>query len=257
VVIGSGAGDASPNRDRSGLESEGLETWYTLQDRRTKTGSLPSVPGADRCRKRSDGPGSGFPWNVSGPVGPNHGKRGAMYDPRAIANLILDEGQRSGRPVTNLALQKLLYFAHALYLIERKEPLVSGFFEAWQYGPVHPTVYDCFKSAGDQPVTFRAGAVNVMTGERKELPPPKDPEVVQHIVRVMALYGRLTPGRLVEISHARGAPWDFVVDKARNSVALGLRITDEVMLDRFKFHKVSVAEVPKVGEPGEDTPFVA
>jgi uncharacterized phage-associated protein len=180
-----------------------------------------------------------------------------MYDPRTIANLILDEGQRSGRPVTNLALQKLLYFAHALFLVERKRPLVSGFFEAWQYGPVHPTVYQCFKAAGDQPVTFRAESVDVMTGERTALLPPFETDVVQHVVRVMAFYGRLTPGRLVDISHAKGAPWDFVVDKARNSVALGLRISDDIILDRFKFHKVSVAEVPKSGEPGEDTPLIA
>ena len=50
---------------------------------------------------------------------------------RAIANLILDEGDRIERPITNLALRKLLYFAHGLFLIERKRPLVSGYFEAW------------------------------------------------------------------------------------------------------------------------------
>ena len=33
-----------------------------------------------------------------------------VYDPRGIANLMLDESQRIGRPLTNLALQKLLYF---------------------------------------------------------------------------------------------------------------------------------------------------
>lgn len=53
----------------------------------------------------------------------------AAYDPREIANGILNEGDRLGRPVTHLALQKLLYFAHALFLIERKQPLVSGYFQ--------------------------------------------------------------------------------------------------------------------------------
>jgi Protein of unknown function (DUF4065) len=37
-----------------------------------------------------------------------------------------------------LELQKLLYFAHAIFLIETGDPLVYGCFEAWQYGPVHP-----------------------------------------------------------------------------------------------------------------------
>jgi hypothetical protein len=65
----------------------------------------------------------------------------------------------------------------------------------------------------------------------------------------------MTPGRLVEISHASGAPWHFIVNKARTSTAFGLRIPDEVIVERFKFHKVSIGAEPKRGEPREDTPF--
>lgn len=180
-----------------------------------------------------------------------------MYDPRTIANMIVEEGQQTGRPVTNLALQKLLYFAHALYLVERKQPLVSGHFEAWQYGPVHPTVYQAFKSAGDQPITFRATAMNVLTGERTALQSPADPDVVQHVRRVMLSYGRLTPGRLVDISHAEKAPWHFVVESAKQGLVIGLRISDDLIRDRFKHHKVSVDGAPKVGEPGDEAPILA
>lgn len=179
------------------------------------------------------------------------------YDPRSIANLMLDEGRRNGSTITNLALQKLLYFAHALFLVERKRPLVSGNFEAWRYGPVHPAVYEAFKSAGDKPITTRAAGIDVLTGRRVELPLPDDDDVRRHIERVMSSYGRLTPGRLVDISHAKDAPWHFIVDKGRTSVAFGLRIPDDVIRERFKFHKVSVADVPISGEPGEDAPLVA
>jgi len=58
------------------------------------------------------------------------------FDPRSIANFMLDEADRVGVGITNLALQKLLYFAHGIFLNETKGPLVSGYFEAWQYGPV-------------------------------------------------------------------------------------------------------------------------
>jgi uncharacterized phage-associated protein len=177
------------------------------------------------------------------------------FDPRSIANLMLDEGQRRSAGITNLALQKLLYFAHALFLVERKEPLVSGSFEAWTFGPVHPTVYEAFKAAGERPITTRASRVNVATGESVPLPEVLDPEIQRHIERVMASYGRLTPGRLVDISHAKDAPWHFIVNKGRTTVAFGLRIPDNVILERFKFHKVSVAELPSAGEPGEDAPL--
>jgi uncharacterized phage-associated protein len=176
------------------------------------------------------------------------------YDPRAIANLMLDEGHRNGRPITNLALQKLLYFAHALFLIERKRPLVSGYFEAWEFGPVHPAVYQSFKDARDKPITFRAEKRNLVTSATEEIIAPAEPIVKQHISRIMAQYGSLTPGQLVEISHAKGAPWDFVVDKPRTRLALGLRIGNDVIETRFKFHKVTLGNAAVIGEPSEDTP---
>jgi uncharacterized phage-associated protein len=180
-----------------------------------------------------------------------------MYDPRAISNLILDEGNRIGSPVSHVALQKLLYFAHGLYLVERKAPLVSGYFEAWQLGPVHPAVYQCFKSAGNKPIDFRATAVDVLTGHQRPLSLPASPEVFDSIARLMSSFGRLTPGRLIDVSHAKGAPWDFVVETSKGTLALGLRISNQIILERFKFHKVSVSDVPKVGEPGDDAPILA
>ena len=178
-----------------------------------------------------------------------------LHDARSIANLMLDEGDRIGSRVTNLALQKLLYFAHAIFLIERKQPLVSGYFEAWQYGPVHPAAYQAFRAASDREISFRATRFNIVTGRSTELPQPSDADVRRHLAGVMNSYGRLTPGRLVEIAHAKGAPWDFIVDRGRTSVAFGLRITDNMIVERFKYHKVSVADTPSSGEPGEDSPL--
>src|SRR6266404_573360 len=140
------------------------------------------------------------------------------YDPRGIANLMLDESERIGQPLTNLALQKLLYFAHAIFLIEQGRPLVSGYFEAWEYGPVHPAAYQAFKSAFAEPIGFRAVKLNVVNGTHEPIASPRGPEIVRHISRIIQSYGRMTPGRLVDISHAKGAPWHFVGDKSRTSL---------------------------------------
>jgi hypothetical protein len=59
----------------------------------------------------------------------------------------------------------------------------------------------------------------------------------------------------VEISHAKDAPWAYVVEQARTKMAFGLRIADSVIIERFKYHKVSVGAAPLAGEPFEDTPF--
>jgi uncharacterized phage-associated protein len=176
------------------------------------------------------------------------------YDSRAIANLMLDEGQRIGRELTHLPLQKLLYFAHGLYLVERKGPLVTGYFEAWQRGPVHPAVYQSFKGAGSKPIKFRALRQNVVTGEQTPLTVPESPEIRGHIARIIAQYGNLPPDLLVTLSHAKGGPWDYVVDKQRTKLVFGLRINDDVIASRFKHHKVSVSASSSIGDPGEDTP---
>ncbi len=177
------------------------------------------------------------------------------FDARAICNLLLDVAESDGIAVSNLALQKLLYFAHARHLVETKQPLVTGYFEAWQFGPVHPAAYQAFKAAGESPISFRATRRAPLTGKEVTLDKPQSTSVSRLIRWVMLSYGKLTPGRLVEISHAKGAPWDFVVNQARTRMALGLRISDNVIAERFKFHKISVGAEPVTGEPGEDTPF--
>jgi uncharacterized phage-associated protein len=176
-------------------------------------------------------------------------------DPRSVANLLLDIAGQQERPLTNLELQKLLYFAHAIFLVETGDPLVSGCFEAWQYGPVHPAVYKAFQEAGDKPIASRASRVDVLTGARLPLPPPSSVAIRDLCQRIMAQYGRMTAGRLVDISHAKNAPWHYIVNKAKTSLALGLRIPDSVIIERFRHHKVSVGAEPTHGEPSEDTPL--
>jgi len=175
------------------------------------------------------------------------------HDPRSICNAMLDIS--TGRVVTNLALQKLLYFAHGLYLVESGAPLVSGYFEAWKYGPVHPSAYAAFKMAGDQPISFRAVGIDPLTGGTRLIASLADEHALRIVDRVMASFGQMTAGRLVEISHAPKAPWAAVVAQGKLGVSFGMRIPDSVILERFKQHKVTVGTAPVVGEPGEDSPI--
>ncbi len=176
-------------------------------------------------------------------------------DPRSVANLLLDIADEQGLTMTHLALQKLLYFAHAMFLIETGTPLVSGYFEAWTYGPVHPAVYRAFQGTGHDPIETRATRVDLVTGESSQVPIPTSEAIRTRCVRIMAQYAPLTPGRLVDISHARNGPWDVIVNKATTSVALGLRIPDNIIAKHFRHHKVPVSAEPLSGEPSEDTPL--
>ncbi len=177
------------------------------------------------------------------------------YDARAIANNMLDHADEHNIYITNLKLQKLLYFVHGRFMSSTGNPLVRGNFEAWQYGPVHPLVYQGFKECGAERIDCRLGAKDLFTGEESPIKTKINDEARRHIRIVIDQLGPLSPGRLVELSHAPNAPWSYVVNKSRTSVALGLRISNTVISDRFRFHKVAIADQPVTGEPSEDSPL--
>jgi uncharacterized phage-associated protein len=179
------------------------------------------------------------------------------FDARGVANLLLDMGDQRGRAFTNLVLQKLLYFAHARCLVASGKPLLTGYFEAWQYGPVHPTVYQSFRDARHEVINFRAHRTDLLTGRQFEVPPSDSPLAHDHVEFVVDTYGRLPVGRLVEISHAPEAPWHYVVTRANNRVTLGLRIPDKIIVERFKRHKVAVGGASELGEAIEDSPLTS
>jgi uncharacterized phage-associated protein len=58
-----------------------------------------------------------------------------------VAKIIIAGQYENGRLVTNLSLQKLLFYCHAYHLAFTDLPLIDENFEAWTYGPVAPSVY--------------------------------------------------------------------------------------------------------------------
>ena len=80
-------------------------------------------------------------------------------------------GLRSEWTLTNLAMQKLLYIAHMLYMGDQGgDPLVSGNFEAWEFGPVHPELYHAVKKFGAEPITripgYKKDVSDIVGGSR-------------------------------------------------------------------------------------------
>lgn len=180
-----------------------------------------------------------------------------MHDPRVVANYMLDFAAAKGVGLTNLALQKLLFFAHSISLVERKSKLVQGYFEAWRYGPVHPTVYQAFKESGSERIEFRAELFDPVARVKRALPPLTDPHSQVICERVILQFGSVSAGRLVDITHAQGGPWARVVDDSVTGANIGLRIPDEVIVTSHGRQKVTVTTEPRVGEPSEDFPLIA
>jgi uncharacterized phage-associated protein len=65
-----------------------------------------------------------------------------MYQATEIAHFFVRKGIAEGKPLTNMKLLKMVYFAHGLHLAAYDgKPLILDSIEAWQYGPVIPNVY--------------------------------------------------------------------------------------------------------------------
>lgn len=176
------------------------------------------------------------------------------HDARAVANLLLERAGTEGLQVTNLTLQKLVYFAHGWMLTRYNRPLVDGYFEAWKHGPVHPPLYTCFKAFGREPITTPAQRLDLRTGALTAVAPPQDPEILETVDRVLRHLGSLTATRLVNISHARGGPWDETVNKRPTETRLGVRISDTVVCERFHRHMVMGDAEDRIGDVVEEAP---
>ncbi len=176
-----------------------------------------------------------------------------QLDPRSVANEILYLAMARKVNLTNLALQKILYFVHGRYLIENEEPLIKGSFEAWQFGPVSLPVYDAFKSFGPRYITKFAQKKNLITGNHEDVPRPELDDIRIKIRDLTYPYLTMSAGRLVELSHAPNSPWELVTRGTFGQRDFGLRISNENIIANFRHHKISIQSAPRAGEPDEES----
>jgi len=179
------------------------------------------------------------------------------YDARAIANLVLREGWARGIEITNLKLQKLLFLCHAFFLVEKGKRLVQGHFLAWKLGPVNREAYDAFQGFGKDAIKSEAVRINPVSGERTRLNIPDDQEIVDLVQKIVSFYGSWTASELVTLTHAKNGPWHYVVNAAAKSANVGLKISDDIIAERFKFHWFGEKNKLIDEEPNEDRPLVA
>lgn len=154
------------------------------------------------------------------------------YNGREIANFVLDFCSGKGIPVTNLSLQKIVYFCHVWSLIELGRPLVKQQFEAWEHGPVLQYLYREFKAFGSDPITVRAQKMDCVTGKIKPAEYKFDSETGELLSRIVDFYSRLTGSQLRNLSHAMGGPWETVWNH-KESVSPGMYISNDEILEFY------------------------
>lgn len=121
------------------------------------------------------------------------------YNAIDIAKYIISKCTRDDKPISNLQLQKILYFIQRDYLKNNKYPLFEDDIEAWQFGPVVPEVYYAFCGMGSMKIIGE-----YITSQSID---DKDKVFIDAIVETKRVK---TPWALVEESHTPGGAWDAV-----------------------------------------------
>lgn len=137
------------------------------------------------------------------------------YNALDIAKYIINHEHLHKREVTNLRLQKLLYFVQAKNLIESKQPCFDDEIEAWDFGPVVPAVYHTYKIFGSWDIFA-------------ETTPPRISKSIAGNMDSILDYCKDYPTfQLVEITHKQ-APWINARSNGQKSI-----ITKQSILEYF------------------------
>lgn len=100
--------------------------------------------------------------------------------------------------MTNLKLNKLLYYAQGVYLARTGRPLFDENIEAWTFGPVIPNIYRKYKVCGRNPIASSDDIVDRSHFTSEEL---------ETLLDVMREFGQYTGTALVTMTHRAGTPW--------------------------------------------------
>jgi uncharacterized phage-associated protein len=158
------------------------------------------------------------------------------YKGKQIANAFLTLANRDGYRVSPLKLQKLLYYANGYYMAENDgQPLINEYFEAWDYGPVIPTVYYEFREYKDNPIKRFAYTWDERAGKMIIAPQPiGDARAGDVIEWVWETYRDRSAVDLSKMTHKADSPWDKARRRASNHGMRNERLELHEIVDHFR-----------------------
>lgn len=122
-----------------------------------------------------------------------------MYRAQDIANYFIwrvNSDLEIGDNITNMKLQKLMYYAQGFHLAWKDAPLFAEPIEAWTHGPVVPALYFRYRDAGANPLPTP-----------EEFEPQSIDEPTRDLLEdVYGVYGQYSAWGLRNLTHEE-LPW--------------------------------------------------
>lgn len=117
-----------------------------------------------------------------------------------VAKYVVDYCTQLNKSISNLKLQKMLYYLWIEYYKLTGEYLFEEDICAWPFGPVISDVYYEYCSYAGSPISkLYNGICNIITADIR-------PE----IDNILNRYIDFTPNQLVRMTHKHGLPWDLI-----------------------------------------------
>lgn len=121
-----------------------------------------------------------------------------------LAHNRITADEEGGEYISNLKLQKLLYYAQGCFLAVTDQPLFGDAIVAWQHGPVVESVYHQYKKNGAEGIFFDEDFnFSDFTDDENDL-----------LTEVYNVFGQYSAWKLRNMTHNE-APW---LETAQNEV---------------------------------------
>lgn len=122
-----------------------------------------------------------------------------------VANFFIDLANSTPEDdITNLKVNKLLYFAQGWSLSKFGKPLFSEDIQAWKYGPVVKSIFTTFHTCGNQPI---------QESTSNEYVNKFSTELTEFLIDIYNEYGKYTAGTLTALTHEPDTPWSCHYDE--------------------------------------------
>lgn len=143
-----------------------------------------------------------------------------MEDIKKYSDFFINYFSKKGEEndLTNIKLNKLLYFAYGLYLAKTGKKLFNGDFRAYKHGPVEVSIYNKYKTFGTNPISSIDNSIDEF---------PED--IFETLIDILSKYGDKSSWYLSNLTHDDfNSPWKKV-DYLKKE-----KIKDEDLIDYFK-----------------------
>nr|DAK33499.1 MAG TPA: hypothetical protein [Caudoviricetes sp.] len=132
------------------------------------------------------------------------------YNALRIALYVIKRYMERAAEISNLKLQKVLYFIQKGFLYIRKNPCFKDRIEAWRYGPVVPSVYNIFSASGSSGIKL----YSLLNDNFDDI----ENRDIQLLNKIIDSDLNTDVWEMVRRTHQVGGAWDIVFNQKKERV---------------------------------------